>query len=70
MQMPPTHLARTKPDATPMAEWLAEELRQEDSLTFGQFDSSDFGERKLWIWAEHDLRRDQVALGMSAKVGT
>jgi hypothetical protein len=56
-----THLStRTKPDTVPLVERIAKEERHQDCLTHGQFDAGDFGERKLWIWAEHDLRRQQV----------
>jgi hypothetical protein len=51
-----------KRDTAPLAERIAKLSLQQDSLTLGQFDASDFGEQKLWIWAEHDLRQQAEVL--------
>jgi hypothetical protein len=56
--MPATYRSSgTEPDSTLLAEAIANQARQEDSLTLGLFDPADFAGPKLWVWCTYDARR-------------
>jgi hypothetical protein len=57
--MPSSYKSRTKPHTTPLAQAVARQARQEDSLTRGLFDPADFTGPKLWAWCTYDTRREK-----------